>query len=265
MLFQLALPFFFTMMIHAADSLSYALRLGGLRTKRITIALSLSGMLLLISRTSNMAQGPMLGSIVDRASDPGAVSLAPQLHLILGAAAVGTVIAILMFPTMVRWSSRMVVHLENTGSLPGMLATVCSINKLKNARYYISLPRISMLRSCLTGNLPRRLMLLNMSVTAIYTVGVLATLYAAHMHPDQAMAASQSSGLINGMATILLTLLIDPRIALLSDRSLRGNIRIEQMNKVFGCMLMSRLAGTLLAQLLLLPFALWISFVVGWL
>lgn len=264
MLLQLALPFLFTMIIHAADSLSYALRLGGLRTKRITIALSLSGMLLLVSRTSNMAQGPLLGSMVDKANGVDSSMLQTQLHLILGAAAVGTVIAILMFPTMVRWSSRLVVHLEKSGSIPGMLASLCSMNKMKNALHYISWPRFSMLQTCFGGNLPRRLMVLNMSVTAIYTVGVLATLYAAYLNPEQAMAASQSSGLINGMATILLTLLIDPRIALLSDRSLRGEIRLEQMNRVYGCMLMSRLAGTLLAQLLLVPFALWISLVVGW-
>ena len=42
---SLAIPMLFTMLIHAADSLSYALRLGGLRTRRIALALSLAGIL----------------------------------------------------------------------------------------------------------------------------------------------------------------------------------------------------------------------------
>lgn len=42
---SLALPMLFTMLIHAADSLSYALRLGGLRTRRIALAISLAGIL----------------------------------------------------------------------------------------------------------------------------------------------------------------------------------------------------------------------------
>ncbi|MFB5759471.1 lipid II flippase family protein [Paenibacillus medicaginis] len=63
----LACTFLFTIVIHTADSLSYALRLGGLRARRIGLALTVAGMLLLVSRTSNMIQGPMLGSIADQA------------------------------------------------------------------------------------------------------------------------------------------------------------------------------------------------------
>ncbi|MNC64395.1 hypothetical protein D3C75_1145930 [compost metagenome] len=77
------------------------------------------------------------------------------------------------------------------------------------------------------------------------------------------MAASQSTGLINGMATILLTILVDPRISLLSDRSLRGEIRLNRMNQIYGCMLISRLFGTLVAQLLLIPLAYWIGWIVS--
>ncbi|WP_211745240.1 lipid II flippase Amj family protein [Paenibacillus sp. Marseille-Q4541] len=265
MLYQLALPFLFTMIIHAADSMSYALRLGGLRTKRITIAISLSGMLLLVSRTSNMAQGPLLGSMVDSARGGNGGSLVTGLHLIILASAVGTMIAMVLFPTMVRWSARMVVHLEKSGSIPAMLSSICSLEKMKNAWFYVSIPRLSMLKSVLSKSMPRRLMLLNMVVTAIYTSGVLATLYAAFMNPGQAMAASQSSGLINGVATILLAMLIDPRIALLSDRTLRGELPLQTMNKIYGSMLVSRFAGTMMAQVLLVPFALWISWVVGFL
>lgn len=65
---SLAIPMLFTMLIHTADSLSYALRLGGLRTRRIALAISLAGILLLVSRTSNMAQGPMVGNLVDTAT-----------------------------------------------------------------------------------------------------------------------------------------------------------------------------------------------------
>ncbi|WIV18096.1 DUF2837 family protein [Paenibacillus polygoni] len=45
--------------------------------------------------------------------------------------------------------------------------------------------------------------------------------------------ASQSTGLINGIATILLAMLIDPKLALLSDRTLRGEIPVARMNNLW--------------------------------
>lgn len=187
------------------------------------------------------------------------------LHIIILAAAIGTMIAIFLFPTMVRWSARLVVHLEKAGSIPAMMKSLFRLSKLKNAWYYVRLPQISMLKQLLSGRLPRRLMILNAAVTAIYTCGVLATLYAAYINPEQAITASQSTGLINGIATIMLALLIDPKLALLSDRTLRGEISVSHMNKIYGSMFVSRLAGTVLAQVLLVPFALWIGFIIGFL
>lgn len=260
---SLLIPMMFTMVIHAADSLSYALRLGGLRTRRIALALSLSGILLLVSRTSNMAQGPMVGRLVDNATSGGHLPFSSQLHWLMAAASVGTLIAILCFPTMVKLASRLVVHFEAAGSIPAMGRRLLSRDKIRNAMHYITPPSWTMAKRLVQHGMPRRLMALNVAVTAIYTTGVLSSLYAAYLYPDRAVAASQSTGLINGMATILLTILIDPRISLLSDKSLRGEIRLDRMNQIYGCMLVSRLFGTLLAQLLLIPFAYWIGWVVS--
>lgn len=49
---------------------------------------------------------------------------------------------------------------------------------------------------------------------------------AATYSTGSSIAASQSSGLINGIATILLTILIDPQIGLLTDKVLKGEKEI---------------------------------------
>jgi len=104
---------------------------------------------------------------------------------------------------------------------------------------------------------------LNCLVTAIYTIGVLAALLASTLTQEYSMAASQSSGLINGVATILLTILIDPQIGLMTDKVLRGEKDVATLNKVFGLLMMSRLFGTILAQVLLVPAAHWITWMVS--
>lgn len=260
--------FLLTIIIHTTDSLSYALRLGGLRARRIGLALTVAGMLLLISRTSNMAQGPLLGGMVDQAKAMAKIGgadtrLELHMHGVLLAATVGTMLAIGLYPTVVRMSARWVVHLEQTGSIPALVRHIMLRSRWKHARYYIKRPTWSMLASLLSGAKPKRLIVLNMTVTAIYTTGVVSALYASFLWPSQGTAMSMSSGLINGVATVLLTLLIDPRLAVLSEKTLRGELPLNRMNNMYGWMIISRLAGTMLAQLLLVPLAVWLGWIMG--
>jgi hypothetical protein len=143
-----------------------------------------------------------------------------------------------------------------------MILSSVSIQKLKNARFHLRAPKLEMLFRLRIGGIPKRLVVLNILVTAIYTIGVLAALLASTFSVDYSTAASQSSGLINGLATILLTILIDPQIGLLTDKVLKGEKEQATLNKVFGLLMMSRFLGTILAQLLLIPAAYWISWMV---
>nr|WP_312847073.1 DUF2837 family protein [Paenibacillus sp. SDF0028] len=60
------------MLIHLFETLSYAVRYAGVRTGRLAVALSLTGIIVLVSRTSNLLQGPMTGKIIDYAKQhPG--------------------------------------------------------------------------------------------------------------------------------------------------------------------------------------------------
>ena len=65
--------------------------------------------------------------------------------------------------------------------------------------------------------IPLKLFFVNTIITAIYTIGVLSALYASLLAPDRASTAIMASGLINGVATILLVIFIDPKISVLAD------------------------------------------------
>ncbi|MCM3626780.1 lipid II flippase Amj family protein [Paenibacillus glycanilyticus] len=258
---QILLVSICTFIVHFSETLTYSLRLAGVRLGKLAVAISLTGIILLISRTANMLQAPLTGKIVDVSKDsPG--DLVMQFRMIISAASLGTLAAILLFPSAVFLSKRIIAHLEVTGSLPQLLIQSVSIRKLKNARFHLRVPKKDMLSRLRIGGIPKRLFLLNIIVTAIYTVGVLAALLAATYSTGSSIAASQSSGLINGMATILLTILIDPQIGLLTDKVLKGEKEIAALNKVFGLLMISRLLGTILAQLLLVPSAHWINLMV---
>lgn len=100
-----------------------------------------------------------------------------------------------------------------------------------------------------------------MIVTAIYTIGVLSALYASLLAPDRSGATIMASGLINGLATILLALFIDPKISVLADNVINGKGSYSNLKGISVLMISSRLIGTLLAQLLFIPGAKYIAWI----
>ncbi|TBL75686.1 lipid II flippase Amj family protein [Paenibacillus thalictri] len=251
-----------TLLIHASETLSFALRYAGVRTGKLAVSLSLAGMILLISRTSNLLQAPMMGKMIDFAKNNSGFDLELALRYILGASTVGTLVAMVLFPSMVFLCARVIVQLETYGSIPNLITSV-TFDKLKKAKNYLKKPTFGMIKSLRLYGVPKRLLLLNCVVTAIYTVGVLASLYAAYLEPGLSTAASQSSGLINGVATIIMTIFIDPELAMLTDKAMTDQQEQARLGKVFALLMVSRLAGTLLAQLILVPASQWILFVIG--
>ena len=104
--------------------------------------------------------------------------------------------------------------------------------------------------------IPMQLILLNVVITAIYTTGVLSAAYAAALvPPTKAIAASLSSGLVNGVATVLFTVLVDPRAAVITDQAMRGEIEVRVADTLVAYLIGSKFAGTLLAQLVFIPAA----------
>ena len=109
------------------------------------------------------------------------------------------------------------------------------------------------------NHIPKRLFLINMVVTSIYTIGVLSALYAALLTPERASTAIMASGLINGIATILLVVFVDPKISVMADDVINKRGDYLKLKNVSLMMVSSRLLGTLLAQLLFIPGAKYIA------
>ncbi|KKM12987.1 hypothetical protein SY88_00810 [Clostridiales bacterium PH28_bin88] len=61
------------------------------------------------------------------------------------------------------------------------------------------------------------------------------------------------SGLINGLASIILTLFVDPVAAIITDQAYRGERPETDLKALVVVLIGGKLAGTLLAQLLLVP------------
>ncbi|MDF2682023.1 MAG: hypothetical protein K0R47_3213 [Brevibacillus sp.] len=249
-----------TFIIHTTETLSYAVRYAGVQTGRLAVALSLVGIILLLSRTSNLIQGPFTGGLIDQAAlmhtDPSL-----KLHLIIAAASLGTLSAILLFPTAAQLSKRLIAHLELAGSIPQMLRTAVTIDSIRSVRHHVRVPSLHVISRFRIKGVPKRLLLLNCIGTGIYTSSILSVLYATLLAPDYKATVLMSSGMINGFATIFMTILVDPQVALMTEKAMQGKSSYESIRDMYMWLMISRFFGTLLAQLLLIPAAYWVVWI----
>jgi hypothetical protein len=242
----------FIFIIHSIETLAYAVRLSGARVKMIASALSLFNIMVIVSRLANMMQQPFTGSLIDSAPKENALAFVEtQFRVLIGASTFGTIFGIILLPTFIALFSRAIIHLsEEKGSVPSLLKRIFSLHYIKRGITHFSLPKFSYLKDTRVKDIPIRLFCVNMLITSIYTIGVLAALYAALIVPERASTAIMASGLINGIATILLVIFIDPKISVIADDVVNQRGSYNKLKNMSLMMVTSRLLGTVLAQML---------------
>ncbi len=254
---NLGIIFALTAIVHCLDTSSYASRIAGARTGRLALTGALFSIVSLGSRVAYTLQAPLLGSAVDRMVKQGDVKgLLTDFHLILGAASLGTVVGALLIPTFTAMFSRAALAYEFHGSFPALLLHTLSLRGFSRISQHFRMPLPESLQRASRFKLPRSFLLLSVIVTSVYTVGVSATIYASALEPDLARTATTLSGVINGVGTLLLVLLIDPVSALITDQALRGARPVSAVSSIVVWQIVGRFVGTLMAQVIFLPSAL---------
>ena len=94
-----------------------------------------------------------------------------------------------------------------------------------------------------------------MAAIALWTTGVFASLYAGYLNPAFRVTSSTLSAVVNGTATILMFVFIDPQMSVMTDDVIEGRTSEPDFRRAVVWLVGSRLAGTLLAQLILIPAA----------
>lgn len=243
--------------VHCLDTASYAARIAGARTGRVALTGALFSVVSLVSRVAYTLQAPLLGSAVDRMVRADQVAaLLRDFHFIIGAASLGTLIGAILIPTFTGLFGRGAIAYESHGSFSALFFHTLSTRGFTRITEHFRLPLPETLQRARRFSLPKSFLLLNIVVTAVYTVGVSSTMYASALVPELARTATTLSGVINGVGTLLLVILIDPVSAVIMDQALRGTRPVSEVTHVVVWQVAGRFAGTLLAQLLFLPAAL---------
>lgn len=251
----------FTVVIHMITTLGYSVRLAGVRTQRLALAFSLWNVIFLVASTANTVQAPFLGRIIDQAatalsggSNRMLAEVGWEMRIIIAAATLGTILGTILIPSFVQLFTKGIFLFERVKSIPRMIGIVLHPKTFKHVVASINIPNLETVRTLAKSQgIPKRIILLNFIVTGIWTTGVLSALYAGLLDLKFVRTTANMSGLINGVATIMGVMLVDPHVASITDEAARGKRSDKDVKALSMYLAFSRVAGTLLAQLVFVP------------
>ena len=254
---QLAALCGLTFVIQLIGALAYAVRIAGVRTRRIAVSFALFNILVLVSRTSNSFQGPFLAKRIELSLRDGAGShLLADFRWLLMSATLATIVGALLTPTFQRIFSRAVLHFQAHRSIPKLLLHGFAKGGLSYIRDSVTAPSTGHFQQLKSKpEISATVIGLNVAAQALVTVAVFASLYAGALNPAYRVTASTLSSVVNGGATILLFVFIDPHLSVMTDDVVEGRTSEAAFRRAVVWLAGARVAGTVLAQAILVPAA----------
>jgi hypothetical protein len=253
---QIVIVLILTFVINLVATLSYSVRIVGIRTGRIAISFALFNILVLVSRTANGFQAPLLAKTVENDIKIGVFEHSDIFRLIILSCSIATIVGAFLIPTFQRILSKAVNDFSIHKSMGKLLLhgfSKAGVLYLKDNMTIPTKENITLIK--FDNEFPWRIFILNIVAVAILTIGVLSAVYASYLNPDYRTTASNLSAFVNGFATILMFVFIDPHLSTMTDEVALGKCSEATFRKYIVYMTVARLLGTLLAQILFLPSA----------
>jgi hypothetical protein len=261
---QIILVLILTFLINLITTLSYSVRIVGIRTGRIAVSFALFNILVLISRTAYGFQAPLLAKTIEQNINRGTGENIFEFRLIILSCTIATIAGGFLIPTFQRILSIAVEKFSIYKSVPNLLLhsfTKSGIVSFKDNIVIPSSKNISGIK--IHNDFPWRVFIMNVIAVAIITVGVLSALYAGYINPDYRTTASSLSAVINGVATILMFIFIDPFLSIMTDDVVLGKTKESIFRKYIVYMVFARIFGTIIAQFIFIPSSKLIAWIAG--
>jgi hypothetical protein len=231
----------------------------GVRTGKIAVSFAVFNILMLISRTAVTFQVPLLTKFVEHHT--GGNNLINIFNLIIIVSGIATVIAAFLIPTFQRIFFRGVLHFSVDRSIPRLVIhsfSKAGVNYIKDC---VAIPVKENITELNFRKLPIKIIIYNLITVALLTVGALAPIYAGSIAPDLRATCITLSSIINGIATILMSIFIDPHLSIMTDDVTEGKCTEKDFRTVVVAMVGSKTLGTFASLLLIIPSSYLIVFV----
>ncbi len=244
-------------LVHYTATLTYATRIVAVRTRMLALTLSMFNFISFFYRTVNGFQAPFLAKYIETNLN-GNHAWDPYLTFawLMSLASIATVAGILCIPATQRLVTKVVEVYSDRNSFTFLISGLFHKRNLISIVRCFSIPsKKNLTQLMVVRDLPWKLLLINLVTTGFITVGILSAIYAGYLNPGYRTTASTLSFVINGVAAILLYVFVDPPLGLLTDRAIQGSVGEPYFRRVIVWFGITRVAGTIFAQLIFIPIA----------
>jgi hypothetical protein len=249
-----------TFIIYLIGALAYAARIAGVRSRKIAVSFALFNVLVLVSRAANAFQAPFLSKRIEVNLINKAEALFWDFQILMFTATLATIVGTLMVPTAQRLFTRAILHFHVNRSVPKLIMHAFAKGGVGYLKTAVTSPSVEYVKGLREKSIvSARMIVLNVMAQCFLALGVFASLYAGFIAPEYRVTALSLSAVINGVATILLFVMIDPQLSVMTDDVIEGKITEGQFRRAVVWLAGSRVVGTALAQVLLVPGAMLIA------
>lgn len=260
---QLLMVLVLTFVIYVISTLAYSVRVVGVKTGRIAVSFSVFNIFALVSRMAVTFQVPLLAKKIEsNINSGGTEDILYVFRWVLISATIASIVGALIMPTFIKLFSKAVESFSIYRSLPRVVFHGFSKAGAEQFKLSLTTPskqNLSQLKSL--RKVSKKVIVLNIIATSISTVGSLSALYAGYINPELRTTCSSLAPVINGFSTIILFIFIDPYLSMMTDDVIRGECLQEDFNRSVIFIVAGLIAGTLLAQVLLVPASMIISMI----
>lgn len=241
----------------------YSSRTSAVRTAKVATALAVFNFFSLISRIAGQVYGPFVGAVTDQLTRRPAGEALPAGALeklemfnrsLIWGAAVGCLLSLLLIPTFVKIYDAVIKQMDRHGELSKVVRMALHPKRWPTILATFTAPWKQNVTWAAFRRIPKGFLIGNVVVLTFLTVGQLAAIYAgAALAPEVARTATLLSPLINGVATITLSIIVDPGCATIVDDAIKGEREMEDVETMTFWLALGSVVGTSMAQLLFLP------------
>lgn len=248
---QIIIVLVLNFIIAIIGTLAYSVRLVGVRTGKIAITFAVFNILSLVSRTALTFQAPLLTKFVENST--GGSDVLNLFKLIIIVSGIATLVGAFLIPTFQRLFYKGVIRFSIDKSIPKLIMHSFSKAGVHYMRDCISIPVKESVTKINFKKLPLKIIIYNIIAVSILTVGALAPIYAGTIVPELRATCITLSSVINGFATILMSIFIDPQLSIMTDDVIDGKCPEEDFRSCVIAMIGSKTIGTFAALPLLIP------------
>lgn len=259
---QIVIVLILNFIISIIGTLAYSVRLVGVRTGKIAVTFAVFNVLMLVSRTAVTFQSPLLTKFVESSSSSN--DLIRIFNLIIIVSGIASIVGAFLIPTFQKMFSKAVEHFSIEKSIPKLIIHSFSKTGVKYMKDSIAIPVKESLTSINFKNLPKRILFYNFISVAIITAGAFAPIYAGSIAPELRATCLSLSPIINGTATILTSIFIDPHLSIMTDDVVDGKCSEEDFRGCVIAMVGSKVIGTFTALVIFIPASYIIAFVANY-